>query len=227
MYDAEMNVILAEFNELSPALMGKFIVAGKLPDFKTLRDESQVDVTAAEDDPHLEAWIQWVTIQWVTVHAGVPFVDHGIEHLDTGHNLDRKNIWDVLSDAGRSVWVRGSMNVVYEPPINGWVLPDPWTTQVDPYPKTTLNSFVDSCPPTSQNTRVETCHFRVANKCGSSRSWPVTASRSPPCAVCSHNSGVSGAPTCTGNGPCCSIVCSSTSSAGTSASGGRSSRRSS
>jgi len=32
-----MRLILAEFNELSPVLMDKFIAAGKLPNFERLR----------------------------------------------------------------------------------------------------------------------------------------------------------------------------------------------
>jgi hypothetical protein len=38
-------VIQLEFNELSPALMDKFIAEGKWPFFKKLRDESMVIVS--------------------------------------------------------------------------------------------------------------------------------------------------------------------------------------
>ena len=125
-----MRVLVAEFNELSPVLMEKFIEAGKLPNFKRWRDESHAFTTEAEDAPDLEPWIQWIT-----VHAGVPFAKHGISSLGDGHKLSRKNVWDLLSDAGRRVWVCGSMNATYREPINGWVLPDPWMTHVRPEPE--------------------------------------------------------------------------------------------
>jgi hypothetical protein len=42
-------MILLEFNELSPALMETFIDQGYLPNFKRLRDSSQVFITDAEE----------------------------------------------------------------------------------------------------------------------------------------------------------------------------------
>ena len=131
-----MKVLLAEFNELSPLLMEKFIDEGKLPNFKRFRDESQVYVTESEDEPHLEPWVQWVTL-----HAGIPYSEHGIENLGDGHKLGVDSIWDVVSDAGKKVWVCGSMNIDYRKPINGWVLPDPWSTNVDPYPADELHDY--------------------------------------------------------------------------------------
>jgi len=59
---------------------------------------------------------------------------HGLEHLDQGHTLAAKRIWDVLSDAGLTSWVCGSMNVRYDDRIKGAVLPDPWCTKVPPTP---------------------------------------------------------------------------------------------
>lgn len=132
-----VRLILAEFNELSPALMEKFIAAGKLPNFARLRSESEVHLTeAVEEQPHLEPWIQWVT-----VHSGMPFPEHQIRDLGEGNRLSEKSIWDVLSDSGKRVWICGSMNINYETPINGWVLPDPWTTSVDPYPADELMPY--------------------------------------------------------------------------------------
>jgi hypothetical protein len=44
-------------------------------------------------------------------------------------------IWDLMSEAGRRVWICGSMNVGASRPAGGAVLPDPWTTSVRPYPE--------------------------------------------------------------------------------------------
>jgi hypothetical protein len=132
-----MKTILMEFNELSPVLMEKFIAAGKLPNFKRFYEGSQVFTTEADAPaPDLEPWIQWVS-----VHSGVPYDEHQIHHIGDGHKLQRKSIWDLLSDHGESVWVCGSMNIKYETPINGWVLPDPWVTKVKPTPAETLDPY--------------------------------------------------------------------------------------
>lgn len=123
-------VILLEFNELSPALMDRFIGQGKLPGFARLRSESEVWTTDAEEpQEQLEPWIQWIT-----VHTGLSYAEHGVFRLGDAHKLDKKRLWDLASDAGHRVWVCGSMNVHYRQPIDGFVLPDAWTTGVTPHP---------------------------------------------------------------------------------------------
>jgi hypothetical protein len=123
--------VLLEFNELSPTLMSEFIAGGELPNFKALRDSAQAFVTDAEEaPPNLEPWIQWVT-----VHSGLTYDEHGIFHLGDGDKLPVKSLWDLASDAGLPVWVCGSMNVRYDTPIRGAVLPDPWSLNTQPYPQ--------------------------------------------------------------------------------------------
>ena len=124
--------VLLEFNELTPDLMDRFIAGGELPNLKKLHDRSQVYISQAEEQaPDLEPWIQWVN-----VHTGVPYAEHGIYNLSEGHKLRYKNVWDLASEAGLPVWVCGSMNVRYDSSIRGHVLPDPWATDVAPHPKT-------------------------------------------------------------------------------------------
>jgi len=128
--NSRQSIVLLEFNELSPTLITDFIAQGYLPNFKRLRDESQVWVTDAEEAaPNLEPWIQWVT-----VHSGLSYDEHGIFHLGDGDKLKVKCLWDIASEAGLPVWVCGSMNVRYDTPINGAVLPDPWSLHTRPYP---------------------------------------------------------------------------------------------
>jgi hypothetical protein len=124
------SVILLEFNELTPTLVERFMAEGKLPHFKRFYHESQAYVTDAQEaQDKLNPWIQWVT-----VHSGMSFAEHGVFHLGDGHKLARKCIWDLLSDAKLPVWVCGSMNPRFDIPLNGYLLPDPWTTNVAPYP---------------------------------------------------------------------------------------------
>jgi len=124
------SVVFLEFNELSPPLMSRFIAEGHLPNFARLRRESEVYTTQArEEPPALEPWIQWVN-----VHSGLDYAEHGIFNLDEGQKLDRPRIWDVVAAAGHRVLVCGSMNVRYDLPLDGVVIPDPWG-QVPPHPK--------------------------------------------------------------------------------------------
>jgi hypothetical protein len=127
----EKSIIFLEFNELCPSLMQQFIQAGKLPNFERFYQESEVYTTDAEEQPpFLEPWIQWVT-----VHTGQPYRAHQIFYLDEGHKLKFPAIWDVLSQAGYRVWVCGSMNSRYDAPLNGYFLPDYWSTQQTPHPQ--------------------------------------------------------------------------------------------
>jgi len=124
------RVILLEFNELTPTLIERFMGEGKLPAFKRFYQESRVYITdAQETQDKLNPWIQWVT-----VHSGMSFAEHGVFRLGEGQNLQRKCVWDLLSDAQLPVWVCGSMNPRFDTPLNGYLLPDPWTTTVAPYP---------------------------------------------------------------------------------------------
>lgn len=124
------RVILLEFNELTPSLMDRFIAQGHLPNFKRLHDQSRVFVTDAQEDQHnLEPWIQWVTL-----HTGLSASQHGIHNLDESYKLSQPGLWDLLSAAGHHVWICGSMNIKYNLPIRGWILPDAWSSNVAPYP---------------------------------------------------------------------------------------------
>ncbi|MDJ0617912.1 MAG: hypothetical protein QNJ63_14405 [Calothrix sp. MO_192.B10] len=122
------SVISLEFNELCPSLMERFIQEGKLPNFQRFYEESEIYTTDAEEQPpFLEPWIQWVT-----VHSGVPYSEHQVFLLDEGYKLKSKSIWDIISDAGLRVWICGSMNVSYNYPLNGYIIPDFWSTKINP-----------------------------------------------------------------------------------------------
>ncbi len=123
-------VIMLEFNELTPSLIHQFMEQGKLPNFRRFYEESEAYTTDAEEDPpRLEPWIQWVT-----VHSGLPYREHRVFYLNDGHALKEKCIWDLVSDSGMPVWICGSMNVRYDLPFHGEILPDPWSSGAPPYP---------------------------------------------------------------------------------------------
>jgi hypothetical protein len=135
--ETRFPIVLLELNELTPSLMERFILEGKLPNFKFLRECSAVFLSQAEERvATLEPWIQWVT-----VHTGVPCCEHGILNLSEGHKLHHKCVWEVVSDSGAAVWVCGSMNVHYDQTTRGWILPDPWSTDFPPHPDALQSYF--------------------------------------------------------------------------------------
>ena len=90
-------VILLELNELTPTLMFRFMQEGRLPNFQRFFDESQVYTTdAGEQGVNLNPWIQWVT-----VHSGQSFAEHGIFRLGDGGRLTSPCVGDVVSRAQR------------------------------------------------------------------------------------------------------------------------------
>jgi len=131
------SLVLLEFNELTPALMDRFMADGKLPNFARLRSASEIFVSDAEEqEPYLEPWIQWVT-----VHTGMPYSDHGIFRLSEGHKLRYANVWDLVSRGEHSVWICGSMNANWATTTPGYVLPDPWSADIAPRPDALLPYF--------------------------------------------------------------------------------------
>ncbi|NOT45023.1 MAG: hypothetical protein HOP14_10525 [Acidobacteria bacterium] len=139
------SVILLEFNELTPAVIERFMAEGHLPNFSRFAGEAVRFTTRAEEPfTLLEPWIQWVT-----VHSGLAYKEHGVLKLDQGHHLAAPRLWDLVSREGRRSWVCGSMNVNYEADCDAYVLPDPWCTKVAPRPDE-LRPFFDFVQTTVQ-----------------------------------------------------------------------------
>ncbi len=126
------RVIMLEFNELCPRLMDQFIGEGRLKNFKRLRDQSECYVTDANESvENLEPWIQWITI-----HTGLSYEEHGVFNLGDADQLKADNIWDILSQKGFKNWICGSMNARYNAEgFKGALLPDPWSNGIEPTDK--------------------------------------------------------------------------------------------
>jgi hypothetical protein len=130
------RTIQIELNELSPTLIDEFIDAGELPNFKSLRDKSEVFITDASDEISLEPWVQWPTL-----HTGIDDSEHGIQHLGEADRVKGRGIARELAGAGFKVGVFGSMNLDYGP-LDGFVVPDPWNAGSAPHPAK-LSAFSD------------------------------------------------------------------------------------
>jgi hypothetical protein len=124
------NLILLELNELCPALLHKWMAAGKLPNFKRFHDASQVYLTLADaEPPALEPWIQWYSI-----HTGLSFEQHKVFRLTDGWRANHPDIWTVLQTAGLKTASCSSMNAKGSRVEGSFFLPDPWSTGTRPFP---------------------------------------------------------------------------------------------
>ncbi|MDH4335584.1 MAG: hypothetical protein OEW24_10115, partial [Chloroflexota bacterium] len=122
--------LILELNELCPSLLDRFMTAGDLPAFSRLHRESIVCTTdAGEPQGLLNPWIQWVT-----VHTGLGYADHGVFKLGEGGQQHHETVGDVVTAHGGDVWLCGPMNVVPQRPLSGWWLPDPWNPHDPPQP---------------------------------------------------------------------------------------------
>jgi hypothetical protein len=127
--NSAQQIIMLEFNELCPSLLGEFMANGHLPNFQRLYDSSTIYTTDAEEPPpQLEPWIQWATI-----HSGMTYSEHGAFHLNDGRKIKQKFLGEILSDAGIRVGILGSMNSNYTR-VNGYYIPDPWDADAAAFP---------------------------------------------------------------------------------------------
>jgi hypothetical protein len=125
------KVLILEFNEISPALLGQWRANGRLPNFKRFYDESDVFVTVADDpDPvNLEPWIQWYS-----VHTGLPYSEHRVFHLTDGPRAPHGDLWQLIRQGGRSVMNFSSMNARGFKGKGAFFLPDPWCAAQEAWP---------------------------------------------------------------------------------------------
>jgi hypothetical protein len=121
---SNQRLILLEFNELCPQLVDRFIDEGALPNFQRLRDASETFITHTNEEI-LEPWIQWVT-----VHTGVPFSEHGIKDLDEAEKVTHATFWDGLAE--ENVLLMSPMNVKFRRRNQSLFMPDPWAASQAP-----------------------------------------------------------------------------------------------
>lgn len=131
------KLILAEFNELCPWLIERWMDDGKLPNFRRLQRQSATFTTRADvDDPvNLEPWIQWYSL-----HTGLPFAKHGVFHLTEGAKARDGDIWRAAAAAGKRVMCFASMNArPFDFPGSVFVA-DPWCEDGNAHPPA-LNAY--------------------------------------------------------------------------------------
>jgi len=131
------KLILAEFNELCPWLIERWMNEGKLPNFRRLQRQSATFTTHADvsDPANLEPWIQWYSL-----HTGLPFEQHGVFHLTEGAKAEHDDLWHVAARNGKRVMSFASMNTrAFAFPGSVYVA-DPWCEDGNAHPPA-LNDY--------------------------------------------------------------------------------------
>lgn len=121
-----MATIFVELNELNFPLINKYIDAGgNLPNFRELFHKYRVVRSIAE--PIYENNEPW--IQWVSVHTGLSFKEHGIFRLgDSSSGLgNTEQIFEYFENQGLRVGAISPMNAVNRLTDPAYFIPDPWT----------------------------------------------------------------------------------------------------
>ncbi len=125
------KLIVAEFNELCPWLIDRWIAEGLLPNFALMHGQSAVLETFADitDPASLEPWIQWYSL-----HTGLSFDQHKVFHLTEGAQATHDDIWRIAHAAGRGVVNFAGMNArPFDFPGSVFVA-DPWCEDGNAWP---------------------------------------------------------------------------------------------
>lgn len=135
------RLIFAEFNELCPWLIERWMDEGKLPNFRRLQRQSVTFTTTADvtDPADLEPWIQWYSL-----HTGLSFDQHGVFHLTEGAKAEHDDLWHAAHRAGLKVGSFASMNTRAFAFQDSFYVADPWCDDGNAHPPAlnTYNRFV-------------------------------------------------------------------------------------
>jgi hypothetical protein len=116
------KLLFLELNELNFEYVEHYAKRGQLPAFaRALASHGYVQTRSEELYDHIEPWIQWIT-----VHTGKPYREHGIFRLGDGAQAGMRQIWQELAGRGLRVGAFSPMNAPAVPEA-AFFVPDPWT----------------------------------------------------------------------------------------------------
>ena len=122
------KTILLGLNELNFEYIEEYIKIGNLENFATLfTKHGYIETTSESDYKLLEPWIQWVTI-----HTGKTFEEHGVFRLgDIVNRPDLTQLWELGEAKGLKVGGVSPFNARNNLKNAAFFVPDPWT-QTEP-----------------------------------------------------------------------------------------------
>lgn len=120
---AKPKLIVLALNEINFDVVARYAERELLPGFKKLMECFRSIETFAEDQyTQLEPWIQWVS-----VHTGKPFKEHGVFRLgDMAYN-EIPQLFELLEKRGLKVGAVSPMNARNDLKQPAYFIPDPWT----------------------------------------------------------------------------------------------------
>ena len=118
------KLILIELNEINFQAVEHYIShSSDLPNFeRLLREFYRYQTTSEVEYSTLEPWIQWVS-----VHTGLSFEEHGVFRLGDMVENANDQIFEVVERQGATVGVLGAMNAANKLKRAAFFIPDPWT----------------------------------------------------------------------------------------------------
>lgn len=118
------QVVVLELNELNFEGLKFYVDRGELPNFRRFfAEHGYCETTSETRYAELEPWIQWVT-----VHTGQSFSEHGIFRLGDAVASGVPQIWERLErDLGLTVGAVSPMNAANRLARPAFFIPDPWT----------------------------------------------------------------------------------------------------
>ncbi|MSQ99188.1 MAG: hypothetical protein EXR85_07855, partial [Xanthomonadales bacterium] len=117
------KLILLELNEVNFEYVRHYTERGELPVFAQLLAEHGCTTTHSEQVyEHIEPWIQWVS-----VHTGKSYAEHGVFRLGDAPATGHEQIWETLEKRGLKVGAFSPMNAGNTLRNPAFFVPDPWT----------------------------------------------------------------------------------------------------
>ncbi len=117
------KLLFLELNEFNKEILENACLHFKNIKKLTSLYQSSTHTEDTYDSDFLEPWVQWVS-----VHTSTPSNKHKIKHLGDIPHLKGSQIWEKLSERGKTSGVWGAMNASKGSADNClFFLPDPWT----------------------------------------------------------------------------------------------------
>ena len=140
-------LLLLELNELNFEYVEHYATEGRLPAFARLLAAHGYQRTRSESVyEQVEPWIQWVS-----VHTGKSYAEHGVFRLGDGPAAGHAQIWETLERRGLRVGAFSPMNAGNALADPVFFVPDPWTHTTVRAPALMREAYAAICQAVGDN----------------------------------------------------------------------------
>lgn len=118
------HLILLEMNEINFDVVERYVTADvtRFPALKKLLAGAHIRTSCEKQYEELEPWIQWVS-----VHTGRTYAEHGVFRLGDMVGSDTPQVFEQMESAGLKVGAISPMNAENRLKRPAYFIPDPWT----------------------------------------------------------------------------------------------------